>query len=118
MSETTSSRSRPEDVVLQRVHGSDDDLVAAPVGEGEPLAFEAGIGAEDDVGGGVVTEVEGVGAVLVEGGGEADVVDGEGGDGHGGEGRRGATRSATETQRHRDTSCCERRTQMLSTPRL
>ena len=63
-----------DDVVLQRVHGGDDDLVAAAVGEGEAVAVEPGVRVQDDVGGGVVAEIEGVGAVLLQRGREADVV--------------------------------------------
>ena len=63
--------------MLQGVNGGDDDLVAAAVGERQAVAFEAGARVQHDVGGGVVAEIEGVGAVLVQRRGKPDVADGE-----------------------------------------
>ena len=72
------SRSRPDDVALERAHRGHAQLVAAAVGEGEAVPFEARlVGAQDDVGGGVVALVHGVGAVAVARGREADVADGD-----------------------------------------
>ena len=70
-----------DDVAGEIADGLDDEVGAAAEGEGEAVAFEAGVGLEDAVGGGVVgIFVDGVGADLLAGGGEAQVDDADAGD--------------------------------------
>ncbi len=64
-----------DDVMLQRVHRGDDDLVAASVREREPVAGDTAVRDDSDVRRGIVAEIERVRAIHVEGGGEADVAD-------------------------------------------
>ena len=71
-----------DDVAGEVFEGLDDEVGAAAEGEGEAVAFEGGVGFEDAVGGGVVgVFVDGVGADVLAGGGEAEIDDADGGDG-------------------------------------
>ena len=63
------------------VHGGGDQFIAAAAVEDQPVAGFAVVGAHFDIGGGVVgVDVDGVRAVELEGGGEADVGGADGGD--------------------------------------
>src|SRR5204863_165379 len=66
-----------DDVVLEGVDGRHADLVAAAVGERQPVAGEAGVGQQRHVGRRVVAEVQRIRAVQLLRGGEANVADAE-----------------------------------------
>ena len=69
---------------LEGAGGGDADLGAVAVREGEAVARVRAVRLEGHVDGGVVADVQGVGAVHLPGGGEAHVAGAQGGDLHGG----------------------------------